>query len=404
MKILVTHPIHPGQFGALAEALVREGADVLFLCHTAAGAKAGYAIEHYPLLAQPTSDAHMHLRAPEQAMLHAEGTAAAARKLCQQGFVPDLVIGPAGFGQLALLRDEFPDAAILAYAEYFYRRYGADVGFDPVLAVSEDEFPRIRLKNAVTLLSLDVADAIYTPTQWQRDLFPDVYHHKMTVVHDGVDTDRLKKKAGVELTLSSGARFRRDRPLITYAARALEHYRGFHHFWPALASVLERDPDVEALVVGEVRPAYGPGQDNQHLVDEMLARYPCDLRRVHFVPSLLRDDYIKMLQVSSCHAYLSYPFVPSWSLVEAMACETPLVVSGVAPVREIVGENTCRIVDFFDIAGFADAMIETLSSAKTNALARNARKRAVAQFDFAEATWPRLRSLIRETAARRVRS
>lgn len=398
MKILVTHPIHPGQFGALSEALVRDGADVRFLCHQAAGAKPPYPLHKYTLLSAETGDAHLHLRAPEQAMLHAEGTAAAVRTLRDGGFVPDVVIGPAGFGQLALLREELPDTRILAYAEYFYQRYGADVGFDPALAVREDDFPRIRLKNAMSLLSLDVADAIYTPTEWQRDLFPDVYHGKMSVVHDGVDTKRLCKDAKAELSLPSGVTFRRKQPLITYAARSLEHYRGFHRFWPALALVLERHPDAQALVVGDASPAYGP---DRNLANEMTARHPCDLSRVHFVPSLLRADYIKMLQVSSCHVYLTYPFVPSWSLIEAMSCETPLVVSDVAPVREVVGDQTCRMADFFDTEMLAGEMIATLKGGKAvSAFGRNARKRAVERYDFESVSWPRLRALIDQTAAR----
>lgn len=398
MKILVTHPIHPGQFGALSEALVRDGADVRFLCHNAAGARPAYPLHKYALLSAETGGVHQHLRAPEQAMLHAEAVAAAVRKLRDAGYAPDLVIGPAGFGQLSLLREELPGVRILAYAEYFYQRYGADVGFDPALAVREDDFPRIRLKNAMNLLSLDVADAIYTPTEWQRDLFPEAYRGKMAVIHDGVDTVRLCKDAKAELTIPSGVTFRRKKPLITYAARALEHYRGFHRFWPALAAVLARDPDVEALVVGDAQPAYGP---DHRLVEQMIARHPCDLSRVHFVPALARADYIKMLQVSSCHVYLTYPFVPSWSLIEAMACETPLVVSDVAPVREVVGEETCRMADFFDTEMLAGEMIATLKGGRTvNALGRNARKRAVERFDFETVSWPRLRALIDQTAKR----
>ena len=65
-----------------------------------------------------------------------------------------------------------------------------------------------------------------------------------------------------------------------------------------------------------------------------------------------------MLQLSTVHAYLTYPFVLSWSLLEAMSTGCAILASDTAPVREAIEHNqTGRLVDFFDVAGLADNVI-----------------------------------------------
>ncbi len=70
-----------------------------------------------------------------------------------------------------------------------------------------------------------------------------------------------------------------------------------------------------------------------------------------------------MLQVSAAHVYLTYPFVLSWSMLEAMAAGCLLVGSDTAPVREVLrdGENG-HLVDFFDVQGMAHKVLEILHS------------------------------------------
>jgi glycosyltransferase involved in cell wall biosynthesis len=398
VKVLIVHPVYPGQFGLIADAFCQDGAEVKFLSHAGRAGNVGYSLDLYSLVSKASPDAHPHLIGPEQAMLHAEGCMVYAKSLKARGFEPDVIIGHAGFGQVALLRDVFPSAHIVAYAEYYYRSYGADVGFDPELALPLSDFPRIRLKNAATLLSLDAADVAYTPTAWQRDLFPVAYRQKIAVIHDGIDTARFSRHRS-SAQVVAGRRIAPNAPLITYAARSLEHYRGFHKFWPALRDVMNSTPKAQAIVVGVAEPAYGP-EGNEDLVQRLMSNYPIDEDRVSMVSALSRTEYIELLGRSSCHVYLSYPFVPSWSLIEAMASGAPLVVSDVGPIREIVGRDTCHGVDFFDTDALADAITDTILDKKNaRRRAKRARDRAIAEYDFKSKSWPQLRQLMAASLA-----
>ena len=301
------------------------------------------------------------------------------------------------FGEMLFLQEIFPGCPMLGYAEYYYRAHGADVGFDPELAISQTDFPRIRLKNALTLSCLDQCVTAYAPTQWQRNTFPEAYHGKITVVHDGVDTRLLRRNASAVLSLPEGRTLSRRMPIVTFAARSLEHYRGFHKFWPALALVLARNEKAHAIIVGSDDVTYGPAASAEPLRERMLSLFPADLSRVHFFPSLDRASYIRMLQISSCHVYLTYPFVPSWSLLEAMACGAPVIASDVGPVNELADHTSCIRVDFFDTDGLANAMQEVLAAPdKYETMRTTAAARVRRLYDFDRISWPRLRQLIHE--------
>jgi glycosyltransferase involved in cell wall biosynthesis len=100
-----------------------------------------------------------------------------------------------------------------------------------------------------------------------------------------------------------------------------------------------------------------------------------DMSRVHFAGRVPYETYLKLLQRSDAHVYLTYPFVASWSLREAMAVGCAIVGSDVAPVREfITHRKTGLLVPFLKPDLIADTVLEVLEDQRlASRLRRGAR-------------------------------
>jgi glycosyltransferase involved in cell wall biosynthesis len=87
-----------------------------------------------------------------------------------------------------------------------------------------------------------------------------------------------------------------------------------------------------------------------------------DRSRLHFLGRVSYEQLLALLQISAAHVYLTYPYALSWSLLEAMACEAPVVGSANDPVTEVVrdGENG-RLVPFNDPEQLAKVVLELLA-------------------------------------------
>ena len=71
----------------------------------------------------------------------------------------------------------------------------------------------------------------------------------------------------------------------------------------------------------------------------MLKMFKYDTSRLHFVGTLPYDNYLNLLQVSTAHIYLTYPFILSWSMLEAMSTGCIVVASGTPPVAEYMKDG-----------------------------------------------------------------
>ncbi len=289
---------------------------------------------------------------------------------------------------------------LLGYFEFFYRSSGSDLDFDPEFPSTMDDVMRVRVRNATNLLSLDAADWGHTPTKWQRDQYPAEYHHRISVIHEGVDTERVQPEPTARLWLRGGLSFSRVDQIITYSARNLEPYRGFHVFMRTLPKVLAECPNAHAIIVGADGVSYGrtPGDGKnwrEHLLAELGNRL--DASRVHFVGWLPHAQYLAVLQISSAHVYLTYPFVLSWGLLEAMAAECLVIASRTPPVEEVIdGTDNGFLVNFFDTDALALQICSVLRNpAATMPMRRNARRCVVEQFDLKTICLPAHLALIR---------
>jgi glycosyltransferase involved in cell wall biosynthesis len=298
------------------------------------------------------------------------------------------MIGHNGWGEIWYLKDVYPDTPLLGYFEFFYRLRGADIGFDPAAPPTFDDGPRIRSKNIGNLLGLDAVDWGQCPTQWQRSLYPKHYQAILHAVHEGVDTDAVVPDPGASITLNKAqVTLRAGDELVTYVARNLETYRGFQSFMRAMPRVLAERPKAHILIVGGDEVSYGPrlpkGETFKQLMLTELGD-SLDLQRVHFLGKVPYGSFLKVLQLSRAHVYLTYPFVLSWSMLEAMAAGCLVVASKTPPVEEVIrdGENGV-LVDFFSPEEIADRVIEALADKDAHASIRTqARRTIVERFDL----------------------
>ncbi|MGB9988660.1 glycosyltransferase [Massilia sp. SM-13] len=370
MKILFIHQNFPGQFIHLSAALAQDPQNrVVALGMNDRSVPAGVELRRYSLLRESQADTHPLLKEQENHVLRAEACASAAFQLKREGFEPDIIVAHPGWGEALFIKDVFPQAKLLIYCEYYYALEGQDVGFDP------DEPPlnfqqkaRLRLKNTTNLLSLQIADAAISPTEWQKSTYPAWAREKITVIHDGIDLGRLRFDAHAQLTLQRGhgqVRLSAKDEVLTYVARNLEPVRGFHMLMRVLPEVLKRRPTAHAVIVGGNEISYGQrapdGQDwKTFMLAELAGRL--DLGRVHFVGKVPYQDYLNLLNISRAHLYWTTPFVLSWSFLEAALSGLTVIASDTSPVREFAHFPNIQTAGFFDQRAFAELSCSALAA------------------------------------------
>jgi glycosyltransferase involved in cell wall biosynthesis len=318
------------------------------------------------------------------------------RKLDAEGFRPDLILSHPGWGENLFCRDIWPDAVLVAYGEFYYRGQGGDYGFDPEFSKDTPEGRmRLRLRNTALLHSYSAADGILCPTPWQRSCLPDDVQHKAVTIFDGIDTQLARPDPAATIGLGrSKVTLTRKDSVLTFVNRNLEPHRGFHIFMRALPQILERNPTTRCVLVGEDSVSYGEAPKGfrswrEAMMREVGARLPQD--RIHFVGRVPYADYLRLLQVSTCHVYMTYPFVLSWSCVEALAIGCRVVASDTAPVRDVIthGENGL-LFDFFDGAALTERVTEVLQDpSRFDGMAAEATRRARRDYDLESVCKPR---------------
>jgi glycosyltransferase involved in cell wall biosynthesis len=400
MNVLFIHQNHPGQFQHLAQHLADQpGNRVIFVSQPNENCQIGVETCFYTPFRTPTPNLHHYLFDLEKAVIWGQLVHEVCRGLKAQGFHPDIVIGHSGWGETLFVKDVWPEVPLLAYFEFYYRAVGVDVGFDPMMPSTLDDPPRLRLKNAINHLAFQSVDWGITATRWQASLYPPEMRRRISVIHEGIDT-LIASPAAAELQIAGV-----ERPLtgsdevITFITRNLEPYRGFHVFMRALPEILRRRPKARALIVGGDEVSYGPPPPagscfRKLLLDEVGGQV--DLSRVHFLGKVRYEDFITLLRISSAHVYLTYPFVLSWSLLEAMSTGCLVIAANVPPVKEVIKDRSNGLlVDFFDREGLCALIDEALDHGDAFAALRFAARRTIVeQFDLKTVTLPRQLALI----------
>ncbi len=385
-SILIVHQNFPGQFPHVAAALAARG-DKVAAIGEKARAMPGVDVRRWKNDRSSTPGLFPAATRAEADLIRAEAAAAAAAALKRDGFTPQVVIGHPGWGETLHLKEIWPAARLILFGEYYYRTQGGDVDFDP-------EFPpldlaaklRINAKNATQAFAYTMADRIVAPTAFQAGTFPPALRARIRVLHEGLDLARARRNPAARVTLADGAVLDAATPAVTFVNRTLEPLRGFHVFMRALPAFLDAVPDGRALIVGADRASgYGtPSPQGKGWKAALLAELGdrIDLSRVHFTGQVPHATLIDILSISAAHVYYTYPFVLSWSLVEAMACECLILASDTGPVRDAITDGQDGLLlPFFDVDALSAAMIRAAREPQAfAALRRHARATALAGF------------------------
>ncbi len=382
MRILLVHQNFPGQFRRLAKVWSNQpGWDVLGLGRDTAPGMPDIRWARYKLSRQVGAQQHPYLRQMEEAVLHGQAAARVMIQLKQKGYRPDAILAHPGWGETLYVRDIFPEARLIHFCEWYYGTPDSDMGFDPEFPTSFDSLAKLRTWNALHTLNLEHCDVGVSPTQWQRSRHPATYLPKIQLAHEGIDTELLQPDASAQVKLPNGTVLKAGDPVITYVARNLEPYRGFHHFMRMLEKVQKAHPRCHAIIVGGDDVSYGgKPQGAANWREKMLAEVQLDPTRTHILGKLPYEAYRKVLQVSAAHVYLTYPFVLSWSMLEAMASGCLIIGSRTGPVQEVIEDGVNGLlVDFFDAGAMADRVVAALDNPQAMRPLREAAQRTVQQ-------------------------
>jgi len=366
VRFLFIHQNFPGQFLHLVRHLVAARKhEIVFITQPNANEIPGVRKVPYRRPDPPPGDTHWTVKEFETASRRAEAVARTAASLKGLGFQPDIIIGHHGWGELLHIGDVWPGVPMLGYYEFFYHTDGIDVGFDPEFPANLADFPRIRAKNAVNLLALNLGAHGQTPTAWQLSTYPEWAYEQITLLPEGVNLELCKPQPELrrEPLRIGETDIAPDEKLVTYVARDLEPYRGFHIMMRALPRLLGARKDVRVVMVGGDGVSYGAAPHGTTwraiMQKEMAGKF--DAERVLFPGRIDYRTYLRMLQRSDAHVYLTYPFVASWSLREALAGGCAIVASDTEPVREFIRHNRNGLLtSFFDPRGLADAVLSLL--------------------------------------------
>jgi glycosyltransferase involved in cell wall biosynthesis len=396
MNYLFIHQNFPAQYRHVVEHLAREpGNRVYFISQPNTNSMPGVTKVTYPKDTRGPINCHAYSVEIDRAICNGAAVAEVCQRLREEGFRPDLIVGHSGWGETLFVKDIYPEVPLLANFEFYYHARGVDVGFDPEFTSIFHDPLRLRTRNATNLLAFDAADWGHSATRWQRSLFPPEMRPRITRLHEGVDTELARPNAGARFEIPGTQRvLAPGDPVITYVARNLEPYRGFHIFMRALPAVLRRCPRAQVVIVGGDGVSYGTQPPPRSTYRELLLTElgsELDLARVHFVGMLEHARYLSLLQVSAVHVYLTYPFVLSWSFIEALASGCLVVASGTPPVLEVLEDGVNGLtVDFFAIGVLASRIESALEEPRGLAPLREAaRATALRHFDLKNVLMPR---------------
>ncbi len=401
--ILFVHQNFPGQYKHLAPALAKmENIDAYSISKED---KSLPNIKHYKYKINKGNTPGVNTLTVEfeTKMIRAKAVADLCLEMKKEGIIPDVILSHPGWGESFLLKEVWPDAKFLNYFEFYYNTKDSDIDFD----LKETQRPnydfdlitKLRARNAPFLSAFLQSDSMITPTEFQKSTAPEIFKDRISVVHEGIDTKQIKPNPDANLRFKNETNgkveniTKKDK-VITFVNRNLEPYRGYHIFMRSLPEIIKKNPDAYILIVGGDQVSYGAtpkeGSYKDIYYNEIKDKIPKD-NKIRFCGVVPYNIYLNLIGISSVHVYLTYPFVLSWSMLEAMSMETLIIGSKTKPVEEIIKDKkNGLLVDFFDHKGLASKVNEVLSNPdQYSSIKKEARKTIIDNYDLESICLPK---------------
>ena len=350
LNVLWVEPTFPGRLGAVADWLVRRrGYRAWFYCHTLdpreswpATAGRGLEVQVFGVGGVAREAAVTWSRALERSLCYAYGCWEVLEQKRPRPI--DLIVGrSAGLGSALFAPVYWPAAPVVNFLDYYYHAHRNDLADEAGPETPPAYFHWRRSMAAIELLDLEQATLGWTPTEWQRGLFPAEYRDAMLVLHDGVDTRRFDRSAwqatGRGPRSIAGRQIPEGTRVVSFIARSLDRLRGFDRLLEAADALLRARPDVLIVVVGDpiVRRGLDVAFHNKDYPAHLMAqRPPADRQRVWLLGPSPPGTVAEVLASSDLHLAPSRPYPVARSLLEAMASGCVVLASDTDPHRQVI--------------------------------------------------------------------
>ncbi len=398
LRLLLVHQNFPGQFRQLAPFLQARGHELVCIGSHQRQLPFPCRFLRYQEPAPITEALPFGTALWHEALQRANTVAHLCAGLEAEGWRPDRILGHCGWGETLAIHEVWPQVPQLLWPELWVLPEHGGYGCDPEkpppgLSQKLEQLSR----NSITRAALAHGQAWILPTIHQARSFPAEFQGpRLHVVHEGINTTVARPDPTVAFQLR-GVAIDRSVPILTLINRNLERMRGFDVFMRALPMVFAAAPRLRVIVVGGNEAGYGgadsaQGPLRQRMLQELEGQLALD--RLHFLGRVPYNQLLAVLQASWVHVYLSYPFVLSWSLLEAMACGCAVVGSRGMPVEEVISHGVEGIlVDHNRPDQLAHRILQLLASPSLRERLGRAARQKAQHFDLSH-TLPRLAQLI----------
>lgn len=364
--IVFIHQNMPGQFKNICQALAKnEKNQVYFITKKKTVSLPNVHRVVYDLAREPTGGSHQYISGLDSHLLYGQAVARRLIALKENNVYPDIVFAHSGWGEALFVKEIFPKAKLVVFSEFYYESRFSDTAFTHKGDVPVDTACKLVARNLHLTQSMMAADIIMTPTLWQKFVHPKILWPQILVLHEGISVDEIRANRRTSVTLPNGWTVSKGDRVVTYVSRNLEPYRGFDVFFEAMRLLAKAAPDVRVVLIGGEDVSYGkrpPGGMSWR--DLFLHQEGPPLHNAAFLGKVPYPLFLDLLGIARVHAYLTVPFVLSWSTMEAMALETLVVGSATHPVREVIADGKNGLLCDYTAQSVCDTVMRGLDMAE----------------------------------------